>query len=262
VVAITTLADTTYARVRLTVTGAVATDVTVERIGTDHIPVPVRNADPGEPIAGTFEVYDYEAPLNTPVTYRVTDDATVVESSPVTVTSYVSWLKAPHFPALNVKVQFLSHPQFSRVRPQGVHRVLNRADPVVVFGTLGTKEGTLELLTGNSEAERAMEALVTSTGVVLLQVPNSRVGEKWLTIGDVTDVPFTQLLREETVKWSLQVIEVTRPDGALIGNPTATYQQLKDGVASYQVLKNTKTSYLDVMRGVGVPVLPPNPGSF
>jgi hypothetical protein len=262
-VAIAALADPTYARVRLTVTGAVEPDVTVERIGAGNVPVLVRNADPGFPISGTMEVYDYEAELNTPVTYRVTDGASTATTSTVTLTVTKAWLKAPHWPSLNTPVTFASQPSFSRSRPQGVHRVLNRSKPVVVYGTLGSKEGSLALLTGNQAAGEALAALLEATGVVLLQVPKGPVGALYLAVGDVQAEPFTFLLEEDTFRWSVGAIEVDRPTGALIGNPTATYQQLKDGPpATYTALKTTKTSYLDVMRGVGVPVTPPSPGSF
>lgn len=254
--------DPQYARIRVTVTSAVEAVVNVTRTGTNNIPVPVRNLDPGEPVGGTIEVYDYEADLNQPVYYTVTDGAVKTNSSTVTLSVSVPWLKAPFFPTLNTPIQFTTVPNFTRERPQGIHRVLGRADPVVASGTLSSRQGTLELLTVNQDAGDALAALLTTTTTVLLQMPGSRYSQMWFALGNVSEAPISKLLIEDAVRWTIEGVEVVRPSGALTGNPTATYDSLRTGVATYDVLRTTKATYTAVLRGVGAPILPPDPGGF
>jgi hypothetical protein len=263
-VSLTPVTDSTYARIRLTVAGATATEVNIWRIDPDSNElIPVRNGDPLVPISGGGEVYDYEAPLNRAITYRVDDGATSVTTTPVTLTVTQAWLKSPSFPTLNQLIKLREMPKVSRTRPKGVHNVLNRERPIVTFGKLTSLNGTMTLLTGNEAATDAMLVFLQQTGVAFLQIPDSRFSEKYLALGDAGESPLTRLQTEDAVDWDLEVIEVDRPNGGLEGNPTSTYDSLRDlTIANYTALKTTKSSYLAVMRGTGVPITPPNPGAF
>lgn len=261
-VAITTSADPTYARIRVTVTGATATEVTVTRTGSDNVVVPVRSADPLYPIGGNAEVFDYEAEFNAPVVYTVTDGVTVLNSSPVTLSVGISWLKSPSQPTLNIPVRFQRYPELSRSRPVGVHRVLGRSTPVVATGTMSSFSGSLDLLSGNEDASDALSDLLTQSERVYLQAPSSRLGNRYFAVTGYKESPFTRYLFEDSFLWSIDVVEVDRPDGDLIGNPTATYDGLRTGVATYTALKTGYASYRIVTRGVGAVIAPPNPGGF
>lgn len=263
-VTLTVTPDPTYARNRLTVAGATATEVSLWRIDPDSNElIPVRNGDPLVPISGGGEVYDYEAPINRAVQYQIDDGTTSIVTSAATLTVTVSWLKSPGFPAMNQIIKLREMPKLQRTRPQGIHNVLNRRKPIVAYGTLTSLAGTMTLLTGNEAATDAMLTFLQSNGVAYLQIPNSRFSELYLALGDVDEEPLTRLQTEDSVYWGISVVEVDRPDGGLEGNPTATYDSLRDGtIANYTALKTQKTSYLAVMRGVGVPTVPPNPGSF
>lgn len=262
-VSLATSADPAYARIRLTVSGAVGSEATIWRLNSDGIQIPVRNADPLFPISGTAEVYDYEAPINTPVTYQVDDNSTVYTAAAVTLTVTQAWLKNPFFPSQNQIIKLRAMPTLQRTRPMGVHNVLGRKYPIVAYGTLSSKSGTMGLLTGNEAATEAMATFLDYSGLAYLQIPDSRFSEMYLSIGDVGEEPLTRLQSEDSVWWSLNVIEIDRPDGGLEGNPTSTYDSLRDGtITNYTNLKTTKASYLAVMRGAGVPVTPPNPGAF
>lgn len=253
--------DSAYARIRITVTSATNDTIEIWRSGAGEV-VPVRNADPAEPVAGTFEVYDYEAPFGKPVFYTLDDGGTMTNSSTVTLNVSRAWIKVPFFPTQNLTATLITMPSFSRSRPKGVHPVLGRAKPIVITGKMGSRTGTLDLLTGSVESGEALLDLLDSTGVVLLQVPGSRWGQVWCSIGDVTETPVTKLTGEDAVRWQIELIEVDRPQGILIGNPTATYDSLRTGVTTYQVLKTTKTNYTAVLRSVGAPIVPPEPGGF
>jgi len=261
-VALAALADPTYARVRLTVTGAVSTEVTISRITTGNVLIPVRNGNPAVPVSGTTELYDYEAPLNTPVTWQVSDGGTIATAT-TTLTVTQAWLKNPNFPSINQVIKLGSMPSLKRSRPQGIHQVLGRRAPIVTYGTLSSKSGSMVLLTGNEDATDSMAAFLDLSGVAYLQIPNSRFSELYLALGDVDEGPLTKLQSEDSVWWTIDIVEVESPAGDLEGSPTSTYTSLKDGtIPNYTNLKTVKTSYLDVMRGSGVPVTPPNPGSF
>jgi hypothetical protein len=262
-VSLATSLEPSYARIRLTVSGATGAEATISRIDPDNSIVPVRSAAPLEPISGTAEVYDYEAPLNVPVKYQVDDGATVYTTSTMTLTVTQAWLKSPHLPTLNVLVKLREMPAFNRSRPRGVHRVLNRSKPIVTSGKLSGKEGNVTFLTGNDTAYDAMEAFLSQTSVALLQIPGSRFNQIYLALGDVNETPLTKFQQEDSFWWSFDVVEVETPTGDLEGNPTSTYNSLKDGtITNYTNLKTVKSNYLAVMRGSGIPITPPNPGTF
>ena len=263
-VSLTPVTDSAYARIRLTVAGAVGTEVNIWRIDPDsNERIPVRNGDPLVPISGGGEVYDYEAPLNRAVQYQIDDNGASTVTSAVTLTVTQAWLKSPSFPTLNVTIKLREMPTLNRTRPKGVHNVLGRKRPIVTFGTLGDPTGTMTLLTGNQPAFDALEAFLEQTGIAYLQIPDSRLSEMYLALGDTEVTPLTRLQSEDSAWWSFEIIQVDRPDGGLEGNPTSTYDSLRDlTIANYTALKTTKASYLAVMRGTGVPITPPNPGSF
>jgi hypothetical protein len=263
-VTLTPVTDTAYARIRLTVAGAVGTEVNIWRIDPDSNElIPVRNGDPLVPVSGGGELYDYEAPLNRAITYQIDDNGASTLTSPVTLTTTTAWLKSPSFPSLNLIIQLREMPKLQRTRPKGVHNVLNRANPIVTFGRLTSFNGSMTLLTGNEAATDAMLTFLQQVGVGFLQIPNSRFSEKYISLGDLDESPLTRLQTEDAVDWTIDIIEIDRPDGGLEGNPTSTYDSLRDlTIANYTALKTTKASYLAVMRGAGVPTVPPNPGSF
>jgi hypothetical protein len=264
VVSLTALTDPAYARIRLTVAGAVGTEVNINRVDpvTNNL-IPVRNADPLVPISGGGEVYDYEAPLNVPITYQITDNGATTSISPVTLAVTIAWLKSPAFPTLNQNIKLRAMPKLSRQRPMGVHNVLHRSKPIVTYGTLSGATGSMTLLTGNEAATDAMLEFLQATGVAYLQIPGSRFSETYFALGDLDEEPLTRSQYEDSVDWTVEIIEVDRPEGGFEGNPTSTYDSLRDGtITNYTNLKTVKTSYLAVMRGSGVPTVPPNPGSF
>jgi hypothetical protein len=262
--AITTFADPTYARVRITIGGATSSEVSIWRIDPDSNElIAVRNGDPLTTVSGGGEVYDYEAPLNRAVRYQLNDGTVTTISDPVTLNVTQAWLKAPGFPAMNQIIKLRAMPSLNRARPKGVHNVLNRKNPIVSYGKLGGRTGSMTLLTGNEAATDAMLAFLELTGVAYLQIPYSRFSEFYIALGDVDEGPLSRLQTEDSVDWQIEITEIDRPDGGLEGNPTSTYDSLRDGtIANYTALKSGYLTYLAVMRGSGVPVTPPNPGSF
>lgn len=246
---ITATTDAPNARITLRVDGATTPTVKVERIGTDGTPVPVRNASAAEPIAGTWPGFDYEAGPGAPVRYRVTDEAAVTaESATVTLTLTRTWLKDPFQPGLSLPVTLYAQPKTSRARAQGVHRVLGRRDPIVVSGTLQSPEGDLAVLTRTRDEGDRLQALLQASSVLLVQIPGSRHGARYCAISDVTDEALSRLATDDDVVWVLSFVEVAAPIGDFVGDPTATYQTLKDNGGTYQTLRGSGT-YLTLLQG-------------
>lgn len=261
-VTITVETDPALARFRLIVAGATTDTITVKRIGADNEPVPVRSAENVPTLGGIWTGYDYEAPLAQDVRFTVYDDSgtPVADSAPARLDTARSWLKAPHLPLLNVIVQLTEQPKLERAKPQGVLRVLGRADPIVVSGARQRATGTVTFLTATRDADQALGDLLDTASVALLQVPHSRFGTRYIALGDVTEEPVSRLHADPLVRWTVAFTEVARPSGGLDGDPTASYQSLYGAYDSYARLRDDKDDYLDVLRGVGEPVLPPNPG--
>ena len=262
---ITATYDALYDRMRLTISGGGAGQ-TLRRADPNNVDSPVRSAEPLIYVGGGWAGDDYEFPHGATVTYEVVEPTGILNGT-VTVTTPVSrqsWLKSPNNPIQNVKIALVANPALRRVRRRGVHDVLGREDPIVVSDVQSSRTGTLELLTGNRDADEALGDALELSPVMLLVLPqNARMGsETWVALGDVTETPLSPKFSTEAVRRTVEFTTVSRPPGGITGDPTASYQGVLDTYATYQQLRDGKATYLAVLRGVGTPIVPPSPGAF
>jgi hypothetical protein len=169
--------------------GAHAT-VTVERIDASGTRTPVRGAVEAQMLGEQFYVYDYEAPLDVPVTYESTSDLGVVYSAgPVTIVSdgYV-WFKDPGRPWANFRLDFCSQvgvPCPDIMDPISVIRfgdatraadatlpgVLNAERPADIYARRKDVVTSIQFASKTLEAITTIYELFTAGGPLLIQAP-------------------------------------------------------------------------------------------
>lgn len=183
--------------------------------------LPVRAATNVAVSGSTFTVLDYEAPNSAAVLYRAhatytTGGNSVVgpwtASTPaVSWTAAADWLKHPSHPALNRTVTVKANPQRTRRRRRGIHSVIGRADPVVVSDILNLSEGTLTFLTATDTEAEDLLALLDYDVLFFQPRPGARFGQKYIAIGDVNEIPETDVYNVPSTRWPVEWVEVLIP---------------------------------------------------
>lgn len=251
-------ADQAYLRVGVTVSGfSVDGPVVVYRVHEDGTRWAVRGVS--DVSGGSAFGYDYETPLNAPVTYEVTDGAVLTSSATVTVSAGGATLTIPGVPSMGGPVLVVGKPQLGRSRPSTTLEVFGRATPIVLSDTLKAPAGKLVVRTRTDTEAYQLTATLQLGSVFLLRVPGSRVTDwAYVMVGDVAEDPMVGYGSAnmppgsvaEWSDWTLQVQVVSPPVGGMFGDPTASYQSRVDTGATYQDAVNSGRTYLDRLRGV------------
>lgn len=246
--------DNNRARVAVQLTSFPDVDTVIYRVA-GAARLPVRGGNPVRPSGGTTLVYDYEAPLGSPVTYEAFDGTATRKSVGVTLETALNWLKAPSYPALNMPVRFSVMPSQERTRRQSAFQVLGRRDPIVISDVRSSTSGAMSLVTLTDEEADALSAVLNEALVVLLQVPGSRYGSRYLALGDVTETPIIGKRAMPESRWEVAFQEVAYPPGGVVGDPTGTWQLVKDYYPTWGDLQANESTWLDLLAGVDlVPV--------
>ena len=235
-------ADTTLAAVTIAITGAPTGDVTVSRADGNGIGTP-RRLSGQVPISGSMTLFDYEAALAGDVTYTVTDSAAA------TVQATTSLGVA--FPALHVAqqpstLQFLNAlTEFdeSRENAATVHRIIGRADPVVVTTVTRTREGRMVIWTGSYTDARAVIDVAAAGEVLILRQPTFDRMDMYFVALRTSNQP----RQEDTAprRWSVEVqyVEVSSPAGVLLDSAGWGYDDVLAGFASYNDVEAAFADY-------------------
>lgn len=246
-----------YGRVLLQLTFTAVTSASVVRVHADGSTWPVRGAAPA-PVVSTTGVgwvgYDHEAPLDSPVTYRATStqDATVINSTAVTVASdpswvgSMAWLTHPLQPALSrpVLVEALG-PEASKSR-SSVLPIVGRGDPVAVTDKRVSGTGELTVITTTHAETALLKALLDDGGVLCIRCP-AAWGAMWCyaTIGDATGEPLGSA-QEQWREWKLPYSRCGRPDGDGSGAVGATWADAAAAYATWAALATGEPTWNDL----------------
>jgi hypothetical protein len=202
---------------------------------------------------------DYEAPLGVPVQWRValTDTSGVLRlsytSDPVTLDAETTdvWLKDPGLPQRSVKVTVATPmPTWSTPARQGINRVRGRRLPVVISDVRGGKTGDLTVVTETTADREALDWVLESGAVLLLQWPPGWGEEDmYVSVGDVQAAPVVEYAEFHDRTWVLPLTEVDRPIGGVTGSADRTWQTVKDAGATWAEVLSSATTWLDVYTG-------------
>jgi hypothetical protein len=207
--------------------------------------------------------WDYEAPLDMPVTYEwvegsvlaFTDDAVTL---PAPAWDYAS-LTVPGLPSFGGQVIPAGKPVIRRPRPTAAMNVIGRSAPIIKSDVMKAPAFTLELYTVTHADGYMLSATLGVAPVLLLRMPGTRVTD-WCyvtVVGDVEETPGVRFKDRpgsgrsdgEFSTWSIPLQVVDSPTGGVFGDPTATYQASLDQFATYADRAGAHATYIDALRG-------------
>jgi hypothetical protein len=193
------------------------------------------------------------APLGVPVTYyaratvagRASD---VGQAGPVTLDDARDWLVDLARPTNTFPVLVEALPALDYDGPTGVHRVLERRDPVLTTSTLWTPTGTLSLVTGTrEERDRARAILGAGVAVLLRTPPEEGVGNLYLGVVRVTEQRLSRFALHDDRRFLVDVVQVARPDpSTFVPLAPLTYTQRLAEWPTYRDVVDTGLSYQEL----------------
>lgn len=178
-------------------------------------------------VAGTSaDLYDYEAPNGTLMSYRVRalheiSAGNLVASAwastaTATWTDDDWWLKCPEQPSLNMIVYPAGRPTYQRPARQGVFQALGSSETVVVADVRGDARGELKLQVDTAGEATALDALLDSGLTLLLQAPPAHHWtDRYLRLGDQSREPWIDKAWIGEQFDTLQWWQVAKPDGVV-----------------------------------------------
>ncbi|MFJ9694941.1 hypothetical protein [Kitasatospora sp. NPDC101183] len=204
---------------------------------------------------------DYEAPLGRPVAYYVRVWTSATPGSWIDATA--SWLtlahpdalsvvlKDPSIPSRTTTVVVTTMPSWQRAARQAVHQVRGRPRPVVLTDVRSARTGSVVLSTATHTERQALTWLLESGHTLLAQWPPGwGEDDTYLQVGSVGEDRLSEYAPQPDRGWTLELTEVDRPIGGLVGSAGRTWQTVRDGNATWANLLTKYSTWLGVLTGV------------
>jgi hypothetical protein len=225
----------------------------------------VRSGDLVVSPGGIVTVYDFEAPLNTSLTYSAqaytyvgatTGAATTTTiTSPNTTSSAYVWLKSFDNPSLSRQLTIANIGFLTRKRTQAKYQPLGvtgglQPKPIVHSFGLAAREGPLEVNALTWADIDGLGALsVQNFGLVQFD-PALHITDMFVAYGDVApNVHGPRAGQAQT--WTINLTEIARPStvGYPLMIPGVSWTSTAAAFASYTALAAARTNWLDVADG-------------
>lgn len=200
---------------------------------------------------------DYEAPLGVRLTYSyevypagssVVDrydslDVTIPAGDPS-----LAWLSDPSAPQRNLQVMVKTAPNWTRPITQGVHRVKQRRNAVVLSDIRGGLEGDLVIWTRSDDERHALHWLLDSGRVILWRaVPGMGIEDIYVSVGQPTEGRVVPLGSEMWREWTLPLTQVDMPTAlGVAGSADRTWQDVLTENATWADVLSRYASWEDV----------------
>ena len=197
---------------------------------------------------GTTLIPDYEGAhgVNSYTLYH-TDGTTEIASATLTVDK--PWLLVPIAPNYSEQVETITDYSAGRETFSTAHQIIGRPDPIVNFGKLGTRKGTLDIFTASLEdAARVTRVFDRGEAVLLKQtVPGM---DMYLAATSLDLAPYS-VQGEADTRWKLSVgyLEILRPAGNLAGALGWTFDALALAYPSFDAQLAAFASFDDLTLG-------------
>jgi hypothetical protein len=215
--------------------------------------------------AASFDVYDYEYAFiadTVPVTYTVYATTGIVATATITpaITARgLSYLTVPRRPTLGF--QLAGSTTFdvvvtfdeSRLSPSTVHRVVGRADPVVVLAPLAFSTGTMTIRSASLAGAQRVAQVLSNAEIFMLRQSDQVNLDFYFAVASVamthSDQDWTRVPRPER-RWDVAVgfTRVAAPPGVLVPAKAWTYDLLAAGYRDYLTVRGSFTTYTDVVQ--------------
>jgi hypothetical protein len=176
------------------------------------------------------------------------------QTANITPTLDAVWLKSIARPFLNQTVEIVQPAGMGVTRPArtGVFDIVGRSFPVAVNDVRKSRRWTMHLRTEDDAAKGALELLLASGDVILIQVPAScdHIPHGYVTVGDYDET--WHPLRPRHVLHALPVIEVAPPGAGVIG-ASVTWTTVINNYPDWLSLLQDQASWASTLTLVGDP---------
>lgn len=177
------------------------------------------------------------------------------QTANITPTLDAIWLKSISRPFLNQEVTIVQPANMGVTRPArtGVFDIVGRTMPIAVNDVRKSRRWTMLVRTEDDPARTALELLLASGDVILIQVPAScaHIPHGYVTVGDYDQT--WHPLRPRHVLHTLPVVEVAPPGADIVGT-SVTWQTVINAYLSWspEVLA-AHTDWADLLTLTGSP---------
>jgi hypothetical protein len=231
-----------------------ATALTVWRVSTATGNLAYVRGWQNTPTTSTgLSVFDWEIPLGVEVVYHASATVAGVESAvgssaPVVADSTQDWLVDLARPTNTFPILVESLPAFAYSAPVGVHRVLDRRDPVLTTAAMWTPSGTLSFVTGTiEERDRARAILGTGVAILLRTPPDRGVGNLYCGVLSMNEQRVSRVALYPDRRFVVEVVQVARPDPTLyVPLPPVAYEDRLATWPTYRDVVNTGLTYQEL----------------
>lgn len=266
----TLVPNTANAYMSVTVSGLLATEDTllVTRNNPDGSIGICRNANSVSTGGATsFNFFDYEAPLNSAVTYNATStkhnvDGTLTQqtgisgAATIVFTDQMIWLKSLSQPSLSMEVEIASMDPVARNARQQINPIIGAKFPVVLSDVQGARTGNMVLRTYDLTSRLALITLLDLGQPIFMQCDSAAVNgdgfeDMYFQIGNFTETR-PQVRSIDTLReWPIAFTEVDSPSGTLTSLAGNSWLLVSTAFTSWNDLLTHRTSWLDVLNRPG-----------
>jgi hypothetical protein len=247
--------DTSRMGVKITVEQPAGADaLTVWRVttATGHLAY-VRGWVDHATSAATVILFDWEAPLGLELVYYAQADVAgaasdVGQAGPLELDDDRDWLVDLARPTNTMPVLVEALPELGYEGPVGVHRVIDRRDPILTAAPLWTPSGTLTFTTATlAERDRARDILGGGFAFLFRTPPEHGPGNLYLGVTGLRIARASRLALHEDRLFVVDVVQVARPDASVfVPLAPLTYRERLDRWATYRDVAATGMSYQEI----------------
>jgi hypothetical protein len=199
---------------------------------------------------GVIVVPDEETPLDTDVTYTAvvrkgsSKQTGTVTVHPPTDRPDRTFLSLADSPGSVVTPHMESIPEIVRETNVGIYEVLGRVNPVVATGTMGSRKGTMTLLTATQDETDHLWSLADKGDVLLFRTTREYgVGILYFVILEITENRITRLGMFAQRRFTVEFVETDPPVGAASSAAWNTWQRVLDAQTTWQGVINTRATW-------------------
>lgn len=254
---ITVTVDDTLGRVGVQLSGWSSDGpVAVKRAHTDGTTWAVR--EHMSTSGGLAFTWDYEAPRGESLRWTAMDGATRVESAPAVLASTGALLRIPGRPGVEARFEVAKKPTMSYPRQGVALEPFGRETVVPLRGARSAGRFAMAIETRSAQDAQSLRE-VAGAPTALLIAPGTLVPWAFVDIADMSCEPVVPWLSTTDgdagswYAWSLSCAIAGPPAGGLLGDPTASFQVIRDKGWTFQDLLDWKgsgaTTMLDVVKG-------------
>jgi hypothetical protein len=208
--------------------------------------------------ADRMVIEDYEAPLNTTVSYYIevySAVGTLAESrtsDPVTVSlddGNYCWLKDPGSPQRNLRLMVARGPVWQRSIQQTAHRVRGRRNSVILSDVRGGLEGEVSLYTFTDEEREALHLLLDAGTTLLWQVaPGRGISDMYVAVGGITEDRGGGIDTDPERTWTVPVTQVDMPTTiGVAGSAGRTWQDILTENSTWEDVRSRRATWETVL---------------